>query len=169
MTTSTIGTEKITKEFKKQMKGADTVCFRLVEEGQSFIELSKKIVIDGYETESRKKIQVGTKKMNYEKFGNEEDYTGNYEIYKGFVHYTYANDSLEWLTIVKNLKIDDEIILEWLAGNNHNTMERLGLSCDELSLIVRRNDTNILKFKIDAQISEKYSSARMIKVRKRNL
>lgn len=165
---TTLMSEKITKEHKKIMKNADSVSFRL-KYGQSTIELSKKITIDGFETECRKHIQVGTRKVNYEKFGNEDDYYGNYEIEKGFCWLNFANDIMEWQTVVKNLKVDDEIILEWLAGNNHQTMERLGLSNDELALIIRRKDENILKFRIDSQISEKHSSARMIKVIKKNL
>jgi hypothetical protein len=163
----TITIEKVTKEFKKAMKSADSVSFRLNNDGQSYIELNKKVVVDGFETECRKNIQVGTRTVNYEKFGNEDDYYGNYEIEKGFCWLNFATDIMEWQTVVKNLKADDEIILEWLAGNNHQIMERLGLSSDELSVIIRRKDENILKFKIDTLVSEKHSSARMIKVRKK--
>jgi hypothetical protein len=165
----TITIEKINKEHKKAMKNSDSVAFRLTNDGQSHIEMSKKVVVDGFETECRKTIKVGTRKVNYEKFGNEDDYCGNYEIKEGFCWFNFSNDIMEWQTVVKNLKADDEIILEWMAGNNHNTLEKLGLSNDELALIIRRKDENILKFKLDSQISEKHSSVRMVKVVKKNL
>jgi hypothetical protein len=165
--TNIIEIEKVTKEMKKAMKGATTVCFRLLENGQSRIELIKNMKIDGFDTESRKNILVDTRKLNFERFGNEDDYYGNYEIYKGFVHLMHSHDVLEWQTVVKNLKIEDEIILEWIAGNNHNTLDKCGLSNDELAIIIRRNETNILKFKIDSLVCEKHSSARMVSVRKK--
>jgi hypothetical protein len=166
---TTIMMDKITKEYKKAMKGADSVSFRLTNDGQSQIELNKKVVVDGFETECRKIIKVGTRKVNYEKFGKEDEYYGNYEIENGFCWISYANQNMEWQTVVKNLKADDEIILEWMAGNNHQLLEDNGFSNDELALIIRRKDENILKFKIDSQITNKWSSARMIKVVKKVL
>ena len=44
----------------------------------------------------------------------------------------------EWVTIVQNLKLDDEITLEFTASNNSTRLEEAGLHQDELRVKVRR-------------------------------
>ena len=158
--------EVINKDIKKALKGANSVAFRLLENGQSVIEFTKKISVEGFETEVRKSINVGTKKSCYEG-GIGSQY--QYEFLKGFSHITCSDDDLKWQTVVKNIKIDDEIILEWIAGNGNNIMEEAGITCDTLNLMVRRNDLYILKFHINDSITQKNSIARMINLRKKSL
>ena len=59
MTTMTI--ETITRENKKLLKNADTISFRMKNDGTSQIECNKKIKIDGFETEVREVIPVGAR------------------------------------------------------------------------------------------------------------
>ena len=51
--------ETITRENKKLLKNADSVSFRIKNDGTSQIECNKKIKIDGFETDVREVIPVG--------------------------------------------------------------------------------------------------------------
>lgn len=153
----------IDKDIKKALKNADTVIFRLLEGNQSVIEFEKKINVEGYETSVRKSIKVGTRKQCYE--GYSIGAGKRYDLVKAFTSINYASDDLKWQTVVKNLKADDEIYLEWMAGNNSNVMDRAGISCDCLHLIVKRKGESVLKFHIQDMIADKNSLARMIQLK----
>lgn len=157
--------DKINKDNKKVLKNADSIVFKLNEDGQSSIICIKKLNIDGYKTESRKEIFVNTSKSCGEKFENDNSYA-NYEIVSGSVVEMFIQESLEWKTIVSNLKTDDEIILDWYAGNNSNLINENNLSVDRLSLIIKRQEKKVLKFHINTSIDYKNSIARNIKIRK---
>lgn len=160
----TITIEKVTKEYKKALKNADTVCFRLLESGQSQLEIYKKLNIDGFESESRMTIKVGTKTDIYEG-GIGANY--KYEIEKAFSSIHYSYDDLKWQTVVNFLKNDDEIYLEWIAGNNSNILDENNLSSDIISVKVKRNDKFVGLFQMDDSVTHKQSLARMIKLRKK--
>ena len=161
MTTMTI--ETITRENKKLLKNADTISFRMKNDGTSQIECSKKIKIDGFETEVREIIPVGTTATIYEGYGKGI----SYEIEKAFYWLSYSKNDMIWQTIVKNLKINDEIILEWIAGNNTNLLKESNLSNDQLNLKIKRNGKIEMMFHIGQEISHKHSSARMIQLRQK--
>jgi hypothetical protein len=150
----------INKDNKKLLKNADSVSFRLDHDGNSLIECNKKIKVDGFETEVRESIPVGTYLTIYES----RDTT--YEIEKGFYWLSYSKNDMLWQTIVKNLKNDDEVSLEWIAGNNSNVLDENNLSCDHLNLRIKRKDKLEMIFQIGQSITYKDSSARMIKLRK---
>jgi hypothetical protein len=161
MTTSTIGT--ITRENKKLLKNADTISFRMKDDGTSQIECCKKIKIDGFETEVREIIPVGTTATIYDGYGKGI----SYEITKAFYWLSYSKNDLVWQTVVKSLKINDGIILEWIAGNNSNLLNDNNLSNDQLNLKIKRNGKIEMIFHIGQEISHKHSSARMIKIREK--
>jgi len=162
MTTMTI--ETITRENKKLLKNADTISFRMESDGTSQIECYKKIKIDGFETEVREVIPVGVRMEIYEGYGKGK----SYEIEKAFYWLSYSKNDMMWQTIVKNLKMNDEIILEWIAGNNTNLLNESNLSNDQLNLRIKRNDKVEMVFHIGQEISHKHSSARMVQLRQKN-
>ena len=162
MTTMTI--ETITRENKKLLKNADTISFRMKSDGTSQIECNKKIKIDGFETEVREVIPVGARVEIYEGYGKGK----SYEIEKAFYWLSFSKNDMMWQTIVKNLKMNDEIILEWIAGNNNNLLDNNNLSNDQLNLRIKRNGKVEMVFHIGQEISHKHSSVRMIQLRQKN-
>jgi hypothetical protein len=160
---TTMVNELINKDNKKFLKNADTVVFRLKENGQSQIECKKEIEVDGYKTEVWKNIEVGTDIAIYEG-GLGKQYS--YEIEKAFSNISWAKNDLLWHTIVNFLKNDDEIYLEWIAGNNSNILDDNNLSNDMINLKVKRKEKFVGLFHIDHRITHKDSIARMIKLRK---
>jgi hypothetical protein len=156
--------ELINKENKKLLKNANAIGFRLNQDGTSQIECHKEINVEGFKTKVTEVIPVDTSISIYEGGYNA---SREYEVEKGFCSIQYSYDNLQWQTIVKNLKMNDQIILEWLVGNNSNTLDNYNLSNDELHLKIKRNDKVELMFLIDNRITEKNSLARMIKIRKK--
>lgn len=155
--------ETITRENKKLLKNADSVSFRIKNDGTSQIECNKKIKIDGFETDVREAIPVGTTSTIYEGYGKGK----SYEIEKGFFWLAYSKNDLLWQTIVKNLKINDEIVLEWIAGNNSNILNDNNLSSDHLNLRIKRNGKIEMIFHVGQEVTHKNSSARMITLREK--
>jgi hypothetical protein len=156
--------ELVEKDMKKVMKNADSVCFRLFENGQSQIDCKKEIEVDGYKTDVWKSFDVGTRFEIYEGgFGSQY----SYEIEKGFASISFSRESLAWQTIVNFLKKDDEITLEWIAGNNSNVLDENKLSRDSINLRVKRNGKIVSLFHIQECITYKDSTARMIKLKKK--
>lgn len=159
----TMTNELINRDNKKLLKNADTISFRMNNDGTSQIECNKKIKIDGFETEVREVIPVGARIEIYEGYGKGK----SYEIEKAFYWLSYSKNDLVWQTIVKNLKINDEIVLEWIAGNNSNLLNDNNLSNDQLNLRIKRNDKVEMVFHIGQEISHKDSSVRMIQLRQK--
>jgi hypothetical protein len=155
--------ELINKDNKKLLKNADSVSFRIGYNGISQIECHKKIKIDGFETDIREVIPVGTTSTIYEGYGKGK----SYEIEKGFYWLSFSKNDMLWQTIVKNLKINDEIVLEWIAGNNSNILNDNNLSCDHLNIRIKRNGKLEMVFQIGQEVTHKNSSARMIKLREK--
>jgi hypothetical protein len=84
---------------------------------------------------------------------------------------------LEWQTIVSLLRADDEVVLDWIAGNNSGYLEAAqgqygdepyrqsfsGLHHDMLALVVRRGERDKYRFRLADSICPD-NSARMIRL-----
>jgi len=145
----------ITKDDKKILKNADSIVF-LYRAGNSRIKCNKTVEVKGYKTDVTESIHVESRTLAY----NENEQIR--EVIEGSYTINFAKSDLEWQSILKNIKVNDKIILEWVAGNSNNIMKKHNLVEDVLYMKIKRNDKVELSFNIGNLITERNSIARMI-------
>ena len=144
---------KIDTETKKILKNADNIVVRYVNE-QSLIECQKMVKLDGYAADLEENIYCGTRITNYE---------SSNEISRITFSMHSSKNRLEWITIVNNLKKNDEIYIEYIVGNSSELLKRSNIVEDIVNIIVKREGKTDLKFSFDNCICESDSIARNVK------
>ncbi len=76
--------------------------------------------------------------------------------------YLMHHRSADWDTITAPLRAGESIRLWWKAGNNTQNHDSVGFYCDELRLVVMRDDVAARQYLISVQVGPD-NSARMIR------
>lgn len=165
----------LTRDDLKALREADSVSFAYTtepREGQPpcYLRLTKKHDESGSavwssDTEAERLIPAQVQLTAYDREHSSSD--AQREIRRAYASSLSAKFDPHWVTAVANIKVGDQLILHFIAGNNTETLRKAGLMHDEFDLRVRRFDKDgkrkaDLTFRLDDRICPIGSSARMI-------
>lgn len=155
MTTTSI---KVTKEQASALRKADTVLFHF-RDGEHFIRAIKKDRDEFGETQREIRIDV---QGRIEKYDVRRTDLG--EVEECCSYMSYAKDTPHLSTAFSGIREGDIIYLRWLANNNNDLLNRVGLYQDQLYLQVHRGEMNknVKEYLIETSVTQN-NSAKMCK------
>lgn len=164
----------LTRDDLKALREADAVSFHYVKsptEGElgCYVRLTKRhddsnSAVWSREDDAERIIEAQVILTAYDRDHTASD--AQREVQRGYASSLSAKFDPHWKTAVANMKVGDALRLHFIAGNNTETLNKLGLVHDEFDLRIQRCKDGQrpveLTFRIDDSICPVGSSARMV-------
>jgi hypothetical protein len=145
----------------KALKQADSVSFHFVNERSTIVAHKDRDRDQPFSQDQRHEIEVGVGFTAYKGF-----HTSRRDgITSCFAMINASRFNETWTTVRDLLRVGDELVLEWIADNNSEVINKAQLHSDELCLIVKRRvgeKTKRMVFHVDHSIGPN-NTARMIR------